>query len=329
MRSGRFAALRLRRYFAEWYSPVVIESVTWSAPPPAIGLHENEVHIWRTWLDVEAQEFARLSSYLSADELLRADRFVFSRDRHHFTVARGRLRELLAIYLKCPPESFQFKTGRYGKPSLAEDIPVRFNLTHSYGLALYAFAINRDLGIDIEKKRAEFASKEVAERYFSAAERRELSQLPTEMHTDAFFLCWTRKGSVRQGPRRRFADTTGQLRRVADARQAGNTAKLQISRDGACVPSVPRRSTWVPSWGKANSNRSTSGIDHVNRLSNSRTNDLRIGNDYRDLLRVRALVPSMVYRRNHIKIFLTGCDVSVDIVQVRDRAIRELREWSA
>lgn len=172
---------------------MVIESVTWSAPPPAIGLHENEVHIWRTWLDVEAQEFARLSSYLSADELLRADRFVFSRDRHHFTVARGRLRELLAIYLKCPPESFQFTTGRYGKPSLAEDIPVRFNLTHSYGLALYAFAINRDLGIDIEKNRAEFASKEIAERYFSAAERRELSQLPTEMHTDAFFLCWTRK----------------------------------------------------------------------------------------------------------------------------------------
>ena len=97
------------------------------------------------------------------------------------------------LYLRCPPESFQFRTGRYGKPSLAEDIPVRFNLTHSYGLALYAFAINRDLGIDVEKNRAEFASKEIAERYFSAAEQRELSQLPTEMHTDAFFLCWTRK----------------------------------------------------------------------------------------------------------------------------------------
>jgi 4'-phosphopantetheinyl transferase len=172
---------------------LVIESVTWSAPPPAIALRENEVHIWRAWLDVEAPEFARLSSYLSVDEHLRADRFVFSRDRHHFAVGRGRLRELLAIYLRCPPESFQFRTGRYGKPSLAEDIPVRFNLTHSYGLALYAFAINRDLGIDVEKNRAEFASKEIAERYFSAAEQQELSQLPTEMQSDAFFLCWTRK----------------------------------------------------------------------------------------------------------------------------------------
>ena len=171
----------------------MIESVKWSAPPQALTLDENEVHIWRAWLDVDAREFARLSSYLSPDELLRADRFVFSRDRHHFTVARGRLRELLAIYLRCAPERLQFRTGRYGKPSLAEDIPVRFNLTHSYGLALYGFALNCELGIDVEKIRPEFASKEIAERYFSAAERRELSQLPAETQTDAFFLCWTRK----------------------------------------------------------------------------------------------------------------------------------------
>jgi len=171
----------------------VIESVEWSAAPAEIALHENEMHIWRAWLDVDDREFARLSSYLSQDELLRADRFVFSKDRHHFTVARGRLRELLGIYLKRLPESFQFRTGRYGKPTLSEDLPVRFNLTHSYGLALYGFSLNRELGIDVEKIRPEFASKEIAERYFSAAEQRELSQLPTEMHTDAFFLCWTRK----------------------------------------------------------------------------------------------------------------------------------------
>jgi 4'-phosphopantetheinyl transferase len=172
---------------------LVIESVKWSAPPQALTLGENEVHIWQAWLDVDAREFARLSSYLSSDELLRADRFVFPRDRHHFTVARGRLRELLGLYLKRPAESFQFRTGQYGKPYLAEDIPVRFNLTHSHGLALYGFAINHELGIDVERIRPEFASKEIAERYFSAAEQRELNQLPPEVHTDAFFLCWTRK----------------------------------------------------------------------------------------------------------------------------------------
>lgn len=170
----------------------MIESIKWSAPPQALTLRENEVHIWRAWLDVDARECARLSSHLSSDELLRANRFVFPRDRHHFTVARGRLRELLELYLKRPADGFQFRTGRYGKPSLAE-IPVQFNLTHSYGLALYGFAINRELGIDVEKIRAEFASKEIAERYFSAVEQRELSELPAEMHTDAFFLCWTRK----------------------------------------------------------------------------------------------------------------------------------------
>jgi 4'-phosphopantetheinyl transferase len=171
----------------------VIESVNWSRPGHTLTLPENEVHVWRTWLDVDAQECARLSSYLSEDEFLRANRFVFPRDRSHFMVARGRLRELLAMYLQCSPEGLQFRTGLYGKLSLPNRTDVRFNLTHSYGLALYGFAMQRELGIDAEKIRPEFASEEIAERYFSVAERRELRELPPELRTTAFFLCWTRK----------------------------------------------------------------------------------------------------------------------------------------
>ena len=171
-----------------------MEAVSWSQPAQELAMPENELHIWLAWLDVEAQERTRLRSYLSEDEVSRAQRFVFPRDRDHFIVARGRLRELLGKYLPCPPDAVQFKTGRYGKLSLLDDRErLRFNLSHSHGLVLYGFCMGRELGIDTEKIQPGFAGEEIAERYFSATERRELAEVPKELRDTAFFLCWTRK----------------------------------------------------------------------------------------------------------------------------------------
>jgi len=167
--------------------------VNWLRRRETPTLSNDEVHVWRAWLDVDFLERARLFSCLSEDERLRADRFIFSRDREHFVVARGRLRELLGTYLHRSPQSLEFRIGQHGKLSLPDRVDLRFNLTHSYGLALFAFAMNRELGIDVEKIRPEFASEGIAERYFSAAEQNELRGLPVELRTNAFFLCWTRK----------------------------------------------------------------------------------------------------------------------------------------
>jgi len=78
--------------------PPPMEAVSWSRPPQELSLQQDELHIWRAWLDVGPQERARLCSYLSEDEVSRAQRFVFPRDRDHFVVGRGRLRELLGKY---------------------------------------------------------------------------------------------------------------------------------------------------------------------------------------------------------------------------------------
>src|SRR3984893_3527343 len=173
---------------------VAMEAVTWSRPAQDLALHEGDVHIWLAWLDVETQELTRLRSYLNGEEASRAERFAFPRDRDPFIVGRGRLRELLGKYLHCPPNAVQFKTGRYGKLSLFDDRDeLRFNLSHSHGLALYAFCMGRELGIDSEKIRTEVAGEEIAQRYFSAAEQRDLAEVPKELRDTAFFLCWTRK----------------------------------------------------------------------------------------------------------------------------------------
>ena len=171
----------------------VMDFTHWSRPPHPLVLESDELHVWRGWLNVDAADIARYSSLLSEEELARAERFVFPNDRSDFIVARGLLRELLGTYLRCLPEKLIFRTGQFGKLSLIDHPEVRFNLSHSYGLVVYAFTIGHEVGIDTERIRPEFASAEIAEWYFSVAERRELLALPTELRTEAFFLCCTRK----------------------------------------------------------------------------------------------------------------------------------------
>ena len=171
----------------------MIDSVEWSTPGSDLALGSRQVDIWRAWLDVEPQETARFFSFLTVEERSRANRFVFSRDRDRFVVARGTLRQLAGAYLRTSPADLRLEAGPYGKLTFVDHPHLRFNLAHSSGLGLYVFTMEREVGIDIERIQDEFASELIAERYFSIIERNELRGLPMEMRVKAFFLCWTRK----------------------------------------------------------------------------------------------------------------------------------------
>jgi 4'-phosphopantetheinyl transferase len=166
----------------------------WLAKPQELTLKDGEVHIWWAPLSLEAAVLERMRLSLSADEKSRADRFVFAGDRDHFVAARGILRELLGSYAGTAPAELKFDYGSQGKPELSPTHPpIRFNLSHSHGLAVYAFARERQLGIDLELIQPEFAGDEIAERYFSSSELAELRALPPQTRAEGFFLCWTRK----------------------------------------------------------------------------------------------------------------------------------------
>ena len=156
----------------------------------------GEIHVWRAFLSVDQSLLRHLESMLAEDEKARAARFIFDRDRDHFVAARGILRALLARYIGCPAEAIKFAYGPRGKPALADpvsDSNIRFNLSHSHSLALIAVGDEREVGIDVELLRPEFAGEGIAKRYFSEKEVRELTQLPVESRTEGFFRCWTRK----------------------------------------------------------------------------------------------------------------------------------------
>jgi 4'-phosphopantetheinyl transferase len=169
-------------------------SVDWSDAPTEPRLGDGDVHIWRAFLDREHAAPDFWERVLTAQERERASRFVFARDRKHFIAGRGILRAILGLYLRTPAATIELAYGPEGKPTLGGNAdPLRFNLSHSQGLAVYAFSRTREIGIDLEAIRSGVTGQEIAEHYFSAKELAELRSLPREQQDEGFFLCWTRK----------------------------------------------------------------------------------------------------------------------------------------
>jgi medium-chain acyl-[acyl-carrier-protein] hydrolase len=163
-----------------------------SGPPDLAG---HEVHVWRTPLEQPPEYLQSLWQMLAPEELQRANRFHFDKDRRHYVACRGVLRLLLGRYLGREPSGLTFAYNPQGKPRLAGDEAGRlcFNVSHSHGLALIAVARGREIGVDVERIRPEFAGERVAERFFSPVEVAELRALAEPERMEAFFACWTRK----------------------------------------------------------------------------------------------------------------------------------------
>ncbi|GCE14597.1 4'-phosphopantetheinyl transferase family protein [Tengunoibacter tsumagoiensis] len=158
-----------------------------------LSLTEQEIHVWRAPLVYSAPTLQHLQTLLSADEDVRAKRFHFEKDRTLWIAARGILRLLLSQYLSQPPHTFHFTLNDYGKPYLSAPLPLYFNLSHTKELAIYAFSLTREIGIDIEYMQRTIDYEELARFSFSAFEYAELQTLAEAERHEAFFRCWTRK----------------------------------------------------------------------------------------------------------------------------------------
>jgi 4'-phosphopantetheinyl transferase len=149
--------------------------------------------VWRICLEQEDDLLNRFRQTLAPEELDRAGRFRFERLQRHFITARGFLRDVLARYLEAKPSELRFSYNDYGKPSLAGEQSLQFNMSHSHEVALVAVTREAAVGVDVEHIRADFASEEIATRFFSRLEVETLSSLPKEEQVAAFFRCWVRK----------------------------------------------------------------------------------------------------------------------------------------
>lgn len=143
-------------------------------------------------LDRGEEQVLEQRALLSPDELERADRFVFPKDRRKFTLARGALRRVLAARLGARPAELRFRYEEHGKPALL-DHPLVFNLSHSGERAVIAISSGPRVGVDVEAARADLDHAGVARYTYSPAEIEAYFALPPDLRVRGFFRCWTSK----------------------------------------------------------------------------------------------------------------------------------------
>jgi 4'-phosphopantetheinyl transferase len=152
------------------------------------------IRLWRVPLDAFFEGKARLEGVLSRDEIDRAHRYFFDRDRRRFIIGRALLRLILAGYLETEAEQVKINYGEHGKPLLAPpNAGIRFNISHSHKIALIAVAHGREVGVDVEFMRKLTDQEQLLTSIFSSCELAAYRLLECRQQQAAFFAGWTRK----------------------------------------------------------------------------------------------------------------------------------------
>lgn len=162
-----------------------------------MDIENKQIHVWSFNLSLTDSQINKRYALLTLEERARADQFHQSIHRQRFIAARSQLRLLLSGYVNVPPEKIIFGYTKYKKPYLLapEDQALRFNLSHSHDMAIYAITLNADIGVDIEKSQSTYEHA-IAKRYFSQREYHALLQIPITYRPEGFYRLWARKEAL-------------------------------------------------------------------------------------------------------------------------------------
>jgi len=161
-----------------------------------LSLEENDVHVWYATPDALRKD-AFLSSgdgLLSPDEVDRQQRFSSKAARLLHRTGRVLVRTTLSRYEDVSPSAWIFRAGPNGRPEIAApstSAPLRFNLSHTDGMAVCAVARHLAVGIDVESLKRPCRCEQIARRFFPGTEIRDIESLPPEARQKRFLEFWT------------------------------------------------------------------------------------------------------------------------------------------
>jgi len=155
----------------------------------------HETHIWHiapeSICDPEVLQHCR--DMLEPEEREKLARFIRPVDGHHYLVAHALVRSVLSFYADIAPADWRFTHGKRGRPEIHPDLGsrLRFNLTHTRGLAACVVTLDVDCGIDAELLHERNNPLGVAQRMFSSRELMALGQREGEDFLTYFYRHWT------------------------------------------------------------------------------------------------------------------------------------------
>jgi 4'-phosphopantetheinyl transferase len=169
-----------------------LSEINWDHVPPN-SIHQS-VYLWLINVATEPQAIEKLKNSLNTEELKRAERFVFEKDRNQFISAHGMLRTVLSKYLETVPSEIKFKKNKNRKPQILFPLTsLKFNISHAENKILVALS-NEEIGVDIEMIKPGFEFRDFIKTYFSSNEQEKV--LSSANHNETFYKFWTRKEAV-------------------------------------------------------------------------------------------------------------------------------------
>jgi len=139
---------------------------------------------------------ALLAAYhglLSPSECERNCCLASKRLRHDHLLARALVRTVLGTLLKIHPAELDFTANPYGRPVLASQPGLSFNLSHTAGLIALAVSRDGEVGIDTEQLARQIDTLALAEYSFHSSEFDSLRQLSPPERAQRFLHYWTLK----------------------------------------------------------------------------------------------------------------------------------------
>lgn len=229
---------------------------SWPAGPDAPRLAAGTAHVWRADLRSVADD---VLDALSAKERRRGANIAGERERTLWERSRGVLRALLSRYLQISASAVEFAAGAHGKPELTgsgEQPALFFNLSHSGHLALYAFAADGPVGVDVQAARAERAGPPgadhiaLARRAFGEHEAQRLSLVDPERREHEFLRAW----ACHEAELKRLGTGIGGRDAGTDEQPSGPHSspwigELDVGEHAAAALALARRPSELRRWG--------------------------------------------------------------------------------
>lgn len=165
--------------------------------------------------EINLEQVEQIRQWLSEDELTKVSRYIQPQARDKGLMVRGYLRGILSLHSgtagKIAPQDWRFVYGEKGKPDLIAKQRVhtglKFNISHSGDWLVIAvldakqtsmadtYNDDIELGVDIERSRANTNIYSILNHYFTPTESDELLTLPEHLQRERFFDLWALKES--------------------------------------------------------------------------------------------------------------------------------------
>ncbi|MGG4398229.1 4'-phosphopantetheinyl transferase superfamily protein [Paenibacillus thiaminolyticus] len=141
---------------------------------------------------IDQAAWEQLLQLLPSDRQDKINRFHYKADAYRSLLAEVLARRIIGERTGLANSRIEFHYNSYGKPELASELRLYFNITHS-GEWIACAVHDAEVGIDVEQIKSIDLS--VARRFFSAEEYEQLENEPPEGKLKLFYDLWTLKES--------------------------------------------------------------------------------------------------------------------------------------